>query len=330
MAPRIRAKDLAAQDLHIKYEYASDLSALFPSAPPAIDEWAAAIDKLMQHTAENLSTVPEDAPFRKTLERCLESTYLRQHPMFSSTPEDDPPTGRKDIGTGSKSSEKDGYARAQWNILPDLFSEVSRRLNQLDRSIGYKVHKTHRREFIVPIGRYSYQRIDCGQFLEVIKGGFLKPLTRWPIKAAFYTTHLDPVSAEDYLAGEILSLVAQIAFNYENDHESVNGDQECFCLTLHGQYVHFSSAVIPNKYIKYHNSGKPLKELGEVKVLLSPEYDLTKAADRSKIVWGFIALYMHLNPKPRRKSRMEAEAIAAAAAEKPQTGSFGASLSIPR
>ncbi|KAK6359322.1 hypothetical protein TWF696_000483 [Orbilia brochopaga] len=310
MAPRIQAKDLEHQELKIKYEYAKDIKALFPQASPVVDEYAGQIHPIMEKTVANLFLVPEDQPFRRALENCLYNIRPREHPMFSSSPQDPSPPKRQILGD-LKGSEKDGYARRQWQTLPDLFSEVSRCLNQIDRSIGYKVHRTHRRDFRVPIGRYSYQRTDCGQYLEVIKGGFLKPFTRWPIKAAFYTTHLGPASAGDYLAGEILSLVAQVAFNYENDPESVKGDQECFCLTLHGQYMHFSHAVIPEKYIKYHNSGKPLKQLEEVKVMLSPEYDLTKCDDRFKMIWGMAALYMHLNPKPVRRSRFpEVTAIA--------------------
>ncbi|KAJ6260155.1 hypothetical protein Dda_4378 [Drechslerella dactyloides] len=285
MAPRIQAKDLETQELKIKYEFAEDAKTLFPEAPSAIDEYAKQIQPMMEKTVANLFLVPEDQPFRRTLENCLYNIRPREHPMFSSTPDDAFPAKRQTLGV-IKGSENDGYARREWQILPDLFSEISRCLNQIDRSIGYKVHRTHRRDFRVPIGRCSFQRTDCGQYLEVIKGGFLKPFTRWPIKATFYTTHLEPASAEDYLAGEILSLVAQVAFNYENDPESVAGDQKCFCLTLHGQYVHFSHTVIPEEYIRYHNSGKPLKQLEEVKVIFSPEYNLTKAEDRYKMIWG--------------------------------------------
>ncbi|KAF3910528.1 hypothetical protein ABW21_db0200598 [Orbilia brochopaga] len=310
MAPRIQGKDLANQELKIKYEYAQDIKAVFPEATPKADEYVGQIHTIMEKTIADLFLVPEEQLFRKTLEHCLYNIRPREHPMFSSTPEDPYPENRHTLGD-IKGSEKDGYARREWQVLPDLFSEISRCLNQIDRSIGYKVHRTHRRDFRVPLGRCCFQRTDCGQYIEVIKGGFLKPFTRWPLKAAFYTTHLEPASAEDYLAGEILSLVAQVAFNFENDPESVQGDQECICVTLHGQYVHFSRTVIPDSYIKYHNSGKPLKQLEEVKVIFSPEYDLTKADDRLKMIRGFVALYMHLNPKPIKRSRYpEVTAIA--------------------
>ncbi|KAF3219523.1 hypothetical protein TWF679_010990 [Orbilia oligospora] len=198
MAPRIQAKDLQRQGINIKYEYADDVSALFPNADPKVDEYAGKIDDIMQNTVENLFHVPEDEPFRK--------------------------------GRHSESIH----------------------------SVAYQ-------------GSLLYR----------------------------------PSSAEDHLAGEILSLVAQVSFNFENDPTIVEGDQECFCITLHGQYVHFSTTIIPDKYIKYHNSGKPLKELEEVKVIISPEYDLTKAEDRFHMVWGFVALYMHLNPVSKRQMKMK-------------------------
>ncbi|KAK6528435.1 hypothetical protein TWF281_009676 [Arthrobotrys megalospora] len=305
MAPRIQAKDLQRQGINIKYEYASDVSSLFPAADPTIDEYAGKIDDIMQNTIENLFLVPDDEPFRKIFEHCLYKIHRRSHPMFSSTPLDTAAKSSRER-KNPKEADNDGVPRSEWQILPGFFSEVSRCLNKIDRTIGYKVHCTHRRGFRVPLGKSCFQRTDCGQYIEVIKGGVLKAFTRWPIKASFYTTHLGPGSVEDYLAGEILSLVAQVAFNYENDPTSVEGDQECFCVTLHGQYVHFSTAIIPDKYIKHHNSGKSLKDLEEVKVILSPEYDLTKAEDRFHMVWGFVALYMHLNPVSKRQMKAKA------------------------
>ncbi|KAK6504697.1 hypothetical protein TWF481_006636 [Arthrobotrys musiformis] len=302
MAPRIQAKDLQRQGINIKYEYADDVSSLFPKADPSVDEYTGQIDDIMQNTVENLFHVPKDEPFRKIFEYCLYKIHRRSHPMFSSTVQDTAAKSSQER-KNPKEANNDGIPRSEWQILPDFFSEVSRCLNKLDRTIGYKVHCTHRRGFRVPLGKTCFQRTDCGQYIEVIKGGVLKAFTRWPIKAVFYTTHLGPGSTEDHLAGEVLSLVAQVAFNFENDPTSVEGDQECFCITLHGQYVHFSKAIIPDKYIKYHNSGKSLKDLDEVKVILSPEYDLTKAEDRFHMVWGFVALYMHLNPVSKRQMK---------------------------
>ncbi|KAF3319345.1 hypothetical protein TWF173_003787 [Orbilia oligospora] len=304
MAPRIQAKDLQRQGINIKYEYADDVSALFPNADPKVDEYAGKIDDIMQNTVENLFHVPEDEPFRKVFEYCLYKIHRRSQSMFSSTVQDTAAKSSQEQ-KNPKKAHNDGVPRSEWQILPDFFSEVSRCLNKIDKNIGYKVHCTHRRGFRVPLGKSCFQRTDCGQYIEVIRGGILKAFTRWPIKAAFYTTHLGPGSAEDHLAGEILSLVAQVSFNFENDPTIVEGDQECFCITLHGQYVHFSTTIIPDKYINYHNSGKPLKELEEVKVILSPEYDLTKAEDRFHMVWGFVALYMHLNPVSKRQMKVK-------------------------
>ncbi|KAK6360210.1 hypothetical protein TWF730_006360 [Orbilia blumenaviensis] len=302
MAPRIQAKDLHRQGINIKYEYSNDVSGVFPDADPEVDEYAERIDDIMQNTIDNLFLVPNDEPFRKVFEHCLYKVHRRSHPMFSCTLQDTAARSSREY-RHPKEANDDGIPRSEWQILPDFFSEVSRCLNKIDRTIGYKVHCTHRRGFRVPLGTACFQRTDCGQYIEVVKGGILKPFTRWPIKAAFYTTHLGPGSAEDHLAGEVLSLVTQVAFNYENDPTSVEGDQECFCITLHGQYVHFSTAVIPDKYIKYHNTGKPLKDLEPVKITLSPEYDLTKAEDRLHMIWGFVALYMHLNPVSKRQMK---------------------------
>ncbi|KAK6500882.1 hypothetical protein TWF506_003643 [Arthrobotrys conoides] len=312
MAPRIKAKDLERQGIKIKYEFANDVSALFPNADAVVDEYAGKIDDIMQNTVENLSLVSEDEPFRKAFENCLYKIHKRSQPMFSSTVQDTAAKSSREQ-KNPKKANNDGIPRSEWQILPDFFSEVSRCLNKIDKTIGYKVHCTHRRGFRVPLGTGCFQRTDCGQYIEVIRGGVLKAFTRWPIKAAFYTTHLGPDSAEDHLAGEILSLVAQVSFNFENDPTTVEGDQECFCITLHGQYVHFSTTVISDKYIKHHNYGKPLRELEEVKVTFSPEYDLTKAEDRSKMVWGFVALYMHLNPVSKRQ--MKAKGILKASME---------------
>ncbi|EPS39116.1 hypothetical protein H072_7106 [Dactylellina haptotyla CBS 200.50] len=302
MAPRIQARDIRAQGLNIKYEFTKDISDLFTNTPPEIDEYADKINDIMQNTTENLYLIPETEPFRKLVEQCLYKISKRQHPMYTSTRSEAPQPSSSQESKTPKQIMEDGFARSEWQILPDFFSEVSRCLNQLNPKIGYRVHRTHRKGFRVPIGSLAFQRTDCGQYVEVINGGILKPYTRWPIKAAFYTTHLGPDSAEDYLAGEILSLITQVAFNFENDPQSVEGDQECYCATMHGQYVHFSTTIIPDKYIKYHNTGKSFKELDEVKVLFSPEYNITKAEDRLSIIWGFVALYMHLNPSRRKQS----------------------------
>lgn len=114
-------------------------------------------------------------------------------------------------------------------------------------------------------------------------------------------SNLLPASREDYLAAEILSLAAQINMNFENDPEQVEGDQECICLTLHGQFAHFSFAKVPELYIKSHNSGKPLEVLEEVKVILSPEYDLTTNEGCLNLIRGCIALCMHLHPHGKKK-----------------------------
>ncbi|KAF3925727.1 hypothetical protein AA313_de0208075 [Arthrobotrys entomopaga] len=311
MAPRIKARDLTAQGINIKYNYASDISNLFPSVPPETDEYASQINDIMQNTAQNLFQLPQEEPFSKLLQECLNNITKRLHPMFSSTLQQDSDpsaaaSSHESQGTNKSTREArrdDDLPRSEWQILPDFFSEVSRCLNRIDKRIGYRVHCTHRKGFRVPIGKACFQRNDCGQYIEVIKGGSLKPYTRWPLKAVFYTTHLGPSSAEDLIAGEILSLVTQVAFNFENDPQTVEGDQECFCITLHGQYVHFSTTTIPDKYIKYHNSGRSLKELEEVTVTFSPEYNLSKAEDRFHIIWGFVALYFHLNPTRKKQGK---------------------------
>ncbi|KAK6535530.1 hypothetical protein TWF694_001985 [Orbilia ellipsospora] len=310
MAPRIKARDLTAQAINIKYNHASDISDLFPSAPPETEDYASQINDIMQNTAQNLFQLPEDEPFRKLLEQCLHNISKRPHTMFSSTTQDAnasnlaSASSQGSQGTNIKEPKRgDDLPRAEWQILPDFFSEVSRCLNRIDKRIGYRVHRTHRKGFRVPIGKACFQRNDCGQYIEVVKGGSLKPYTRWPLKAVFYTTHLGPSSAEDLIAGEILSLVTQVAFNFENDPQTVQGDQECFCITLHGQYVHFSTTTIPDKYIRYHNSGRSLKELEEVTVTFSPEYNLAKAEDRFHVIWGFVGLYLHLNPIRRKQGK---------------------------